>query len=56
VNPEDKDGFEILFGNDVELIGKVNDSQKVQISKAGKMLIDLENEALLNAWRSGLVF
>ena len=56
VNPDDKDKFEQLFGNDAELIGKVNESYKVQISKAGKVLIDLDNDVLLNAWRSGLVF
>ena len=54
--PADKDKFEKLFGDDTIPLGKVTESQKVEISKAGKLLIDLDNEALLNAWRSGLVF
>jgi phosphoribosylformylglycinamidine synthase len=56
VNPDDKDAFEKLLGNDATLLGKVSESQKVQINKSGKLLIDLDSEALLNAWRSGLVF
>ena len=56
VNPDNKVTFEKLFGNDAALLGKVSESQQVQIRKAGKLLIDLDNEALLNAWRSGLIF
>jgi phosphoribosylformylglycinamidine synthase II len=56
VDPDDKDKFEKLFGDDATLLGKVSESPKVQIVKAGKMLIDLKNEALLNAWRGGLLF
>ncbi len=56
VYPDNTDAFEKLFGNDATLLGKVSASRKVQISMAGKWLVDLDNEALLNAWRSGLVF
>ena len=56
VNPNNKNEFEKLFGNDAELLGEVSESQNVQISRAGKLLIDLDNTTLLNAWRNGLVF
>ena len=56
VNPDDKAVFEGLFGNDATLIGKINESKRIQIKKNGEFLIDLDNNALLNAWRNGLVF
>ena len=56
VNPDDKNKFENVFGSDVTLIGKVDETEKVHINKNGNTLIDLDNDVLLNAWRNGLVF
>ena len=56
VDPELKDAFEDVLGEDATLIGRVTDDSKIKLKFNKKMVVELEKKKLLEAWQGGLVF
>ncbi len=56
IDPDRKDEFETLMGDDCRFLGKATEDKKIKISINGQMLIDEEIKKLIAVWRNGLKF
>ncbi|MHB2153413.1 phosphoribosylformylglycinamidine synthase subunit PurL [Calditrichota bacterium GD2] len=56
VAPQNQQAFEKIMGDDAFLIGQVSGRKKLEIDHQNKTVLALDVQAMLDAWRSGLVF
>ena len=54
VKPENKKSFEKALGKDFTFLGKVTEEKQLKISYKDELIINIETDALLEAWENGL--
>jgi len=56
IQPKHKDAFEAIFGERTMFLGQVSSSTIVEIKRQDRVLVELKNHALEEAWSNGLSF
>jgi len=56
VDPDRKDEFEKIMGDDCRILGKATENKRIKISVNGDMVIDENTDKLMEVWRNGLKF